>query len=77
MSNVIQFNQNEYPNDLLTISEIKKKYGLSYGFVYKWAIIKKVLTVYDKAGIAVSEKELLEFLNKRSKKWQQPRKGGE
>ena len=77
MSNVIQFNQNEYPNDLLTISEIKKKYGVSYGFVYKWAIIKKELTAYDKAGIAVSEKELLEFLNKRSKKWQQPRKGGE
>jgi len=77
MSNVIKFNQNEYPNDLLTISEIKKKYGVSYGFVYKWAIIKKVLTAYDKAGIAISEKELIEFLTKRSKKWQQPRKGGE
>jgi len=77
MSNVIKFNQNEYPNDLLTISEVKKKYGVSYGFVYKWAVIKKVITVYDKAGIAISEKELIEFLTKRSKKWQQPRKGGE
>lgn len=77
MSNIIKFNQNEYPNDLLTIAEVKEKYGLGYSFVYKWTIVKKVLTAYDKAGIAVSEKELLEFLNNRSKRWQQPRKGGE
>lgn len=77
MSNIIKFNQNEYPKDLLTIAEVKDKYGLGYSFVYKWSVTKKVLSVYDKAGIAVSEKELLEFLKNRSKKWQQPRKHGE
>ena len=42
-----------------------------------WSVTKKVLSVYDKAGIAVSEKELLEFLQNRSKKWRMPRKHGE
>ncbi len=77
MNNIIKFNQNEYPKDLLSLSEAKDKYGFSYSFIYKWTIDKKVLTAYDKAGIAISEKELLEFLNNRSKRWQQPRKGGE
>ena len=76
-SNVIQLNPHEYPKDLLTIPEVKEKYGLGYSFVYKWVMLKKELTAYDKAGIAVSEKELLEFLKNRSKKWQQPRKCGE
>ncbi len=77
MSNIIKFNKNEYPNDLLTFAEVKEKYGLGYSFVYKWAMIKKELTAYDKAGIAVSEKELLEFLQNRTKKWRMPRKHGE
>ena len=70
MSNVIQFNQNEYPKDLLTFAEVKEKYGYKYEFMYKWTRIKKALKAYDKAGIAVSEKELLEFIDRRCKKWQ-------
>ena len=76
-SNVIQLNQDDYPTDLLTIPEVQKKYGLRYSFVYKWVMLEKELTAYDKGGIAVSEKELLEFLKKRSKKWQQTGNRGE
>ena len=77
MSNIIKFSQKENPKDLLTLAEVKEKYGLGYSFVYKWAMLKRKLTAYDKAGIAVSEKELIDFLENRSKKWRSPRKGGE
>ena len=69
MNNVISINR-DMPNDLMLFSEIKEKYGLKYDFLYKWSIIKKEIKPYDKGGIAVSERDLLIFLDKRSKKWQ-------
>ena len=69
MNNVISINKDR-PNDLMTFAEIKAKHGLKYDYLYKYTMIKKELTPYDKGGIAISEKELLSFLDKRSRKWQ-------
>ena len=69
MGNIIKM-KNTTPMDLMTFAEVKAKYGYKYEFMYKWTRIKKELTAYDKAGIAVSEKELLEFIDRRRKRWQ-------
>ena len=77
MNNIIKFNQ-DVPNDLLTFREVMDKYGYKYNFLYKYTCLKQELTAYDKSGsIAVSEKELIEFRSRRSKKWQRTRKYSE
>lgn len=70
MNNVIQINRDMMPNDLMSFRQIGEKYGLKYGFLYKWSVLKKELRTYDRAGIVISEKDLLEFLDKRGRRWQ-------
>lgn len=66
-NNVINLNGfNNRPSDLLKIKDFKAKYGLSYEYLYKWSVIKKEINVYSMGGIALSEKEVLEFENKRA-----------
>lgn len=71
-SNVLSFTRevNAIPDDLMRFPEIIKKYNLKYGFLYKWAVLNKAIKTYDRGGIAISEKDLLEFLDERAKKWQ-------
>lgn len=73
MDNVVNLNQfkgeNSRPSDLLKIRDFKAKYGLNYEYLYKWAVIKKQIKVYSMGGIALSEKEVLEFEEKRALKW--------
>lgn len=64
MNNVInleRFKNENRPDDLLKIKEFESKYGLKYDYLYKWAVIKKEITVYSMGGIALSEKEVLDF----------------
>ena len=70
MDNVVNLEQfkngSSRPTDLLKIRDFKAKYGLNYEYLYKWAVIKKQIKVYSMGGIALSEKEVLEFENKRA-----------
>lgn len=70
MENVISFKRDVQPDDLMSFREIGEKYKLKYGFLYKWSVLEKVLRTYDRGGIVISEKDLLNFLDKRGKKWQ-------
>lgn len=65
--NLEQFkSENSRPNDLLKIRDFKAKYGLNYEYLYKWAVLKKQIKVYSMGGIALSEKEVLDFEQKRA-----------
>ena len=70
MNNVIQMNRDIIPEDLMSFRQITDKYGLKYGFLYKWSVLMKALRTYDRGGIVISEKDLLNFLDKRGRKWQ-------
>ena len=70
MNNVINFNKGSIPNDLMSFREISEKYKLKYGFLYKWSVLEKAIRTYDRGGIVISENDLLEFLDRRGKKWQ-------
>lgn len=69
MNNVVSFNR-DMPDDLMSFREIMDKYKLKYGFLYKWSVIMKQIRTYDRGGIVISEKDLLEFLDKRGRRWQ-------
>lgn len=64
-NNVINFervkDENKRPSDLLRIKDFEAKYGLKYDYLYKWAVSKKQIKVYSMGGIALSEKEVLDF----------------
>lgn len=71
MAEIINLRENrDTPNDLLTLKEVKEKYGIKYDFIYKWSVRLGVIPVYDKGGIAISEQDYLTFRDKRRKKWQ-------
>lgn len=64
-NNVIYFerakDENNRPKDLLKIKDFEAKHGLKYDYLYKWAVSKKQIQVYSMGGIALSEKEVLDF----------------
>ena len=70
MENVIPINRDSMPNDLMSFREITEKYKLKYGFLYKWSVLEKAIRTYDRGGIVISEKDLLDFLDKRGRRWQ-------
>ena len=70
MNNIISFNRDAQPGDLMSFREIGSKYGLKYGFLYKWSVLEKKLRTYDRGGIVISENDLLRFLDERGKRWQ-------
>lgn len=70
MNNVISFNRDSMPTDLMSFRQIMEKYGLKYGFLYKWSVLEKRLRTYDRGGIVISESDLLRFLDERGRKWQ-------
>lgn len=70
MQNVVKLRKSDYADDLLTFDEVSKKYGYKYGFIYKWCVLQKEIPCYDKGGYrAVSESDLIDFRNKRVKRW--------
>lgn len=71
MSNVVELKpKREMPNDLLTLNEACCKYGYKYGYLYKWSVIEREIACYGKRGFrAVSESELLEFMERKNAKW--------
>lgn len=69
-NNIVSISRDIFPSDLMSFREITEKYKLKYGFLYKWSVLEKVIRTYDRGGIAISERDLLEFLDKRGRKWQ-------
>ena len=70
MNNVVSLHQREIPNDLLTLNEACRKYGYKYGYLYKYSVLEKEIACYGKRGFrAVSESELLEFMERKNQKW--------
>lgn len=66
MSNVINLNrENDIPNDLMSIRALCLKHGFKYGYLYKWSCLEDKITVYPRGGIKLSEKDVLEFEQKR------------
>lgn len=49
------------PQDLMSIKELCLKHGYNYDYLYKWAILKRVITVYERGTWKLSESEVLEF----------------
>ena len=49
------------PQDLMSIKELCLKHGYNYDYLYKWAILKRVITVYERGTWKLSEREVLEF----------------
>jgi hypothetical protein len=71
MAEIINLRENQNtPDDLMTLKEVVKKYGIKYHFIYKWSCRLGVIPVYDKGGIAISEQDYLNFRAKRAMKWQ-------
>ena len=70
MSNVVSFKRERKPNDLLTLKEASQKYDLSYPYLYKLCVLEKEIKCYLKRGRrAISESDLLRFVEERTKKW--------
>lgn len=60
----------ELKPSLLTLTEASNKYDVSYQYLYKWCVLEKELRLYFKRGKrAVSESDLLRFMDERVKKW--------
>lgn len=71
MAEIISLRENQNtPDDLMTLNEVVEKYGIKYHFIYKWSCRMGVIPVYDKGGIAISEQDYLSFREQRRKKWQ-------
>jgi hypothetical protein len=67
--NLSRFLETKRPNDLLKIKDFEKKYGLKYEYLYKWSVQKKQIKVYSMGGIALSEREVLEFEERKAQKY--------
>ena len=67
MSNVINLKKKEHhiPSDLMTFKELEIKHGYKYGYLYKWACLEGKIQIYPRGVLKLSEKEVLEFDNKR------------
>lgn len=71
-NNVININRNRediIPEDLMTFKALGIKHNLKYGFLYKWACMKNEIHIYDRGTLMLSEKEVIEFVEKRAKKY--------
>lgn len=65
MNNVVELKPN-----LLTFKEASEMYELSYAYLYKWCVLEKEIKLYSKRGRrAISESDLLRFMDERIKKW--------
>lgn len=67
--NLSRFLETKRPTDLLKIKDFEKKYGLKYEYLYKWSVQKKQIKVYSMGGIALSEREVLEFEERKAQKY--------
>ena len=56
------------PQDLMSIKELCLKHGYNYDYLYKWAILKRVITVYERGSWKLSESEVLEFSRQQAEK---------
>lgn len=63
MNNVIKFNKDATPDDLITIKNFAKKYELSVSFLYK-LFYKGKIKRYKRGFWKLSEKEVLKVLEK-------------
>lgn len=61
MDNIIQFRQTGIPNDLMSFNELKEKHGFKYAYLYKHSCITGEITVYPRGTLKLSEKEVLDF----------------
>lgn len=59
---------NQDPQDLMSIKELCLKHGYNYDYLYKWAILKRVITVYERGSWKLSESEVLEFSRQQAEK---------
>mgnify|MGYP003571324559 CR=1 FL=1 len=53
--------QQQDPQDLMSIKELCLKHDYDYDYLYKWAIVKGVINVYLRGTWKLSESEVLEF----------------
>lgn len=67
--NLNRFLESKRPTDLLKIKDFEKKYGLKYEYLYKWSVQKKQIKVYSMGGIALSEREVLEFEERKAQRY--------
>lgn len=51
----------EDPQDLMSIRELCLKHGYNYDYLYKWSILKRAISVYERGTWKLSENEVLEF----------------
>ena len=59
--NIIPFKQTGTPNDLMTFNELTVKHGFKYAYLYKHSCITGEITVYPRGTLKLSEKEVLDF----------------
>jgi hypothetical protein len=69
MTNVINFIREEIPSDLLTFKEIEIKHGIKYQYLYKWACIMGQIRIFNRGKLKLSEREVLDFTEKRALKY--------
>lgn len=75
MTNVINFDRslNNRPDDLMSLIDLCAKYSnYTYSYLYKWSVRAKKeglkhITPYWEGGLVLSEREVLEFDDKKRK----------
>ena len=66
MNNVISLSEKiKDPDDLMSFRELEIEHGYKYGYLYKWACLKRKIKLYPRGVLKLSEKEVVEFDNKR------------
>ena len=71
-NNVVELkslSQVNFPNDLMTFKELEKKHGFKYSYLYKWACLEREIQVYNRGSLKLSEAEVLNFVEKRVRKY--------
>ncbi len=61
MSNIVQINKNETPNDLMTFKEFAEKYGLCTSYLYKLFYAGKIKR-HKRGYWKISENETLKAM---------------
>lgn len=64
VNNVINFNREEIPTDLIRFKDVYAKYGIKYCTLYKYTRILREIPFYNKGGLKVSETDLKNWLKK-------------
>lgn len=54
----------DFPNDLMTFKEVYEKYKIKYCTLYKYTRQLPEIPVFTRGGLKVSEKDVIEWLNK-------------